>query len=160
MACEMTTRSGAPCSRAAVYAVESLIDGQLTRRCCCTQHRPDVIQKITFDDPSHFGHGKRRRERDEFINIHLVVSGIGAKTTSSPIEEHIHVGSVAFGPITEIEHLNREYDEYFEEYSLIGAYNLQDKEDYRYPMWLSKYELCKFRMAEIEHQIQALERCI
>ena len=87
--------------------------------------------------------------------MHLVVERI---TTS--VVEHVHVGSVAFGPITEIEHLNREYDEYFDEYSLIGAFNLRDKEDPDYLEWVSKYELCKFRMEEIEHQIEALERCI
>ena len=84
--------------------------------------------------------------------MHLVVECI-----ATSVVDHVHVGSVAFGPITEIEHLNREYDEYFEEYSLIGAFNLRDKEDPRYPEWVSKYELCKFRMAEIEHQIQVLE---
>ena len=152
MACEMTTRSGAPCSRAAIYAVESLIDGQLTRRCCCAQHRPAAIQKITYDDPSHFGHGERWNTRSGDINMHLVVERI-----ATSVVDHVHVGSVAFGPITEIENLNREYDEYFEEYSLIGAFNLRDKEDPRYPEWVSKYELCKFRMAEIEHQIQVLE---
>lgn len=89
--------------------------------------------------------------------MHLVVSRLGGtKAATSPIE-HVHVGSVAFGPITEIEHLNREYDEYCNEYSLIGAFNLRDKEDPYHSEWVSKYELCKFRMDEIKHRIQVLE---
>ena len=154
MACDMMTRSGTPCSRAAIYAVESLIDGQLTRICCCTQHRPKAIQKITYDDPSHIGHDENTRSSD--INMHLIVERI----TTSDVE-HVHVGSVAFGPVTKLDHLEREYDECFYEYTMMLLSDKMDKKkDPGYPEWHSKFEMCKARLDEIYSRIEPLERCL
>ena len=154
MSCDMMTKSRTPCSRAAVYSIESFIDEEIVQKLCCTQHKSLAIKKLVSSDASHWGHGERIQDWSGHINTHVTVTGISKRSSGV---ERIHVGVRQFGPVTELEHLQKEYDEYFDEYSLIGMYNLRDEDDPYYPEWLSKYKMCKRRMAEIDHRMEVLQ---
>lgn len=156
MHCEIMTKSRTPCSRTAVYSIESFIDGENVQKQCCTQHKPIAIRNIIKSDAYHWGHGERIQDWSGHINMHITVVCLGNNKRNTGVE-HIQVGVRKFGPVTELDHLRKEYDECFDEYSLIGTFNLRDEEDPYYPEWISKYEMCKFRMAEIEHRMQVLQ---
>ena len=91
------------------------------------QHRLSTIELIITADQSQFGHGKRDRNCSDVINTHFLVSSMSDDASSSI--ECEHRGTVHFGSVTERVHLEQLYDEYFDEYSLIGMYDLQYESD-------------------------------
>lgn len=153
MACEhevfdKKSRTWRPCTRSATLFAESLIDGEVTRMCCCKQHYPALLRRIVSADPYQFGHGKRNRLHSETINTHLVVKS----RKETPIER-VHLGTVHFGPETEMEYLDRMYDHYHDEYCLIGMYRLQ----HEYDDWRDKYNECAYHMRCIESRMREIE---
>ena len=154
----MSTVTGANCSRRALLTVESYCDGQLISKCCCKQHRQNAIKAVVSSSIGHFGHYERWNEWSGHINTHVTVTSVDIVTSLDT--EYLHVGSRVFGPMTETDYLRKEHDGYFQEYSLIGSFNLRDQDDEDYPQWLSKYEDCKSRMREIETRLDELGECL
>ena len=136
------TRAYSPCSHYASVVIETLIDSVTTRRCCCGQHRLATIELMITADQCQFGHGKGDRNRSDVINIHFSVTD----TTTSSSE---HRGTVHFGPVTEQVHLEQLYDEYFDEYSLIGMYDLQYESD----SYRETYDDCLYNMNYISDRL-------
>jgi hypothetical protein len=131
------TRTHRTCTRPATLVVETLIDGVTTQRCCCGQHRRSTIDRILAADSSQFGHGQRQRDRDEVTNTCVLVSSL-----SDGSVERIHRGTVHFGPVTEMDHLDRLYDDYQDEYCRIGMFQpLHDDVE-----WRSRYDDCSYHM--------------
>ena len=147
--CEVSNRDGRRCSRFMVYTVESFEDGNVSRLGCCSQHKPNAIRNV-YDSQTHFGHNHRTRCVNDHINSIVTVERC-EHILDEAVEIH-HIGTIEFGPITEIEHLETLYDEYHEEYSLIGMYNLHNEDE----DWSKKYNECKSRMRMIERRLFAL----
>ncbi len=150
----MSTRTGATCSRREAFTVESYCDGQLFSKCCCKQHRRNAFNAVVSSSGGHFGHYERWNEWSGHINTHVTVTSVDIVTSLDT--EYFHVGSRVFGPMTETDYLRKEHDGHFQEYSLIGSFNLRDQDDEDYPVWLSKYKDCKSRMREIETRLDQL----
>jgi hypothetical protein len=110
-----------------------------------------TIDLIINEDKYQFGHGERYRQRGNVINTHFVVSSITPSSSSSSIVFE-HRGTIQFGPITEREHLEQLYDEYFDEYSRIGMCDLQ----YDTAYFQDKYNDCVYHMNLIDYRIDAL----
>lgn len=141
------TRTHRPCTRPATLVVETLIDAVTTQRCCCGQHRRSTIGRILAVDSSQFGHGHRFRHQEDVINTHVLVSSL-----SDGSVERMHRGTVHFGPVTEMDHLDRLYDDYQDEYCRIGMSQLQHEDD----DWRSRYEDCSYHMHCILDRMQEI----
>ena len=130
------TREWRTCSHSAVFSVESMVDGDITRTCCCKQHKQKTITS----------HARS-------VNSIVTVSSLG--DNSGIVETHL-LGTVPFGPETESQFLEKQYEKYFDEYCLIGMYNLRDEDDPCHDEWVAKYRLCEAQMALIDQRLAQL----
>lgn len=144
MTCEISTRDGSRCSRCMVYTVESFEDCVLRRLYCCAQHKPKAVREV-FDQKTHFGHGQRTRSPNAYINTIVTV----ARCDRICDDETHHIGTVAFGPISERTHLEAMYDEFFDERSRIGMFGLHLED----PDWRARYDDCVHNMSMIEQRL-------
>lgn len=141
MACETLvlckkTRAWRTCFNSAVFSVESMVDDKITKTCCCKQHKQKTIT-------SHASS----------VNSIVIVSSLGLD--SGILETHL-LGTVSFGPETEFQYLEKKYDKYFDEYCLIGMYNLYDNDDPYHDEWVAKYRLCEVQMDIIDQRLAQL----
>ena len=141
MACEVPTRSGRSCSHFAKHTLNMLEDGITYQMRCCSRHRDTALRVLVNDSETHFGHGVRMRQKDEYINSIVTVDDVPYP-----------FGVVAFGPETERQHLERVYDTYQDEFCRIGMFGLQNED----PTWRLKYEECKHHMRMIEFRLDWL----
>ena len=160
MACEISvwcakTRDWRPCTRSATCVAETLLDGQLIRRCCCAQHKPKAIEKLV-QRGVHDVWGQRTTWRlgSQVVNAHVRVEVRPAG--KAPREEFVSRGTVEFGPMTEREYLDDLYDEYHEEYSRIGMARLQHEDD----EWRARYDHCARHMQAIEARLETLSEVV
>jgi len=144
---DKTTRTHRPCIRPATLVVETLIDGVTTQRCCCGQHRRSTIDRILAVDSSQVGHGQRFRQQEDVINTQVLVSSL-----SDGSVERIHRGTVHFGPVTEMDHLDRLYNDYQDEYCRIGMFQLHH-DDFE---WRSRYDDCSYHMQRILDRMEEI----
>lgn len=154
MACEIPvrcakTRDWRPCVRSATCSVETLLDGDHIRICCCKQHKPKAIEKLIQHGP-HDIWGQRTTWRlgSQIVNAHVRVED----TTSGT--EHVSRGTVEFGPMTEHEFLDDLYDQYQEEHSRIGMFQLHREDD----VWRRRYDDCADRMRVVEDRLRTSRR--
>lgn len=141
-------RTDRPCTRPATSVVEIFIDGLSIQRSCCTQHRQSTIDHIIAADSRQFGDRQRNLRRDDIINLHVLVLHM-----SDGSVERIHRGTVHFGPMTEMEHLDRLYDDYNDEYCRIGMFQLHHDD----VKWRTRYDECAYNMQCILNRMEEIE---
>jgi hypothetical protein len=91
------------CTRLATFVVDTLVDGLITHRFCCGQHKARAIQELVDADPYHDIHFQRTIQ---VINTHVRVVDLKTSTEVDCVSR----GSVQFGPMTQREQLDHLYD--------------------------------------------------
>ena len=136
------------CRHKPIISGITLINGEINELCCCRQHKQAMINKFVRDDKYQKDYNVRNYEFNEIINIHVVLYNIDTKVAF----DHLHLGTVQFGPKTEKEHLDEIYDEYHTEYSLIEMYRLQNESD----DWYQRYNNCIYNMNIIQKRMNEI----
>lgn len=136
MVCAVHTRAGRLCSRTAKHTLFMREDDVLYEMRCCSQHRHAALHELANDSNTHFDHGVRYRQKDEYINTIVTLDDV----------PH-HLGVVTFGPVTERQHLKSLYDTYQDEFCKIGMFGLNHKD---------RYETCKHYIHMIDARLDCL----